>query len=81
MEDIRNHLFAALERLGDEKTPPSAQELARAKAVSEVAKTLIDSARVEVDFLKVRSLSSRANPLTSDFIENSKALPALESAP
>jgi len=50
IEDLRNHLFATLEALQDKDHP---MEIARAKAVAEVAQTLIDSARVEVDFLKV----------------------------
>jgi hypothetical protein len=78
MEDLRNHLFAQLERLGDETTPPTADELARARAVSDVAKTLIESARVEVEFHKVRTNASRADLRTikSDFLENGNALPA-----
>lgn len=50
MSDLRNHLFETLERLKDEETP---MELDRAKVVCEVAKNLIESAKVEVQFLKV----------------------------
>lgn len=50
IEDLRNHLFAALEGLADKQEP---MEIERAKAISEVAKTLIDSAKVEVELLKV----------------------------
>jgi hypothetical protein len=76
MEDLRNHLFAQLERLGDETTPPSKEEIERARAVSEVAKTLIDTARVEVDFLKVKTNAPRLVGVKSDFIDSGKALPA-----
>lgn len=48
--DLRNHLFAALEALADEDKP---MDIARAKAISEVAQTIIDSAKVEVDFARV----------------------------
>ena len=50
IEDVRNHLFAALEALSDKEAP---MEINRAKAIADVAQTIIDSARVEVDFLKV----------------------------
>jgi hypothetical protein len=78
MEDLRNHLFAQLERLNDETKPPSKEELDRARAVSDVAKTLIESARVEVEFHKVRTNSTRADLRTikSDFLDGANALPA-----
>lgn len=81
LEDLRNHLFAQLERLGDDSAPPSEQELARAKAVSETAKVLIDSARVEVEFLKVKSESPRLNGLSSPFLQNLKPLPPGSQSP
>lgn len=49
MVDLRQHLFETLEGLMDKDEP---MELDRAKAVSEVAQTLINSAKVEVDFIK-----------------------------
>lgn len=49
IEDLRNHLFATLEALQDEEKP---MDLARAKAISEVAQTVINSAKVEVQFLQ-----------------------------
>lgn len=52
IEDVRNHLFAALERLNDEDEPVSDQELARAKAIADVAQVIINSAKIEVDYLK-----------------------------
>lgn len=48
IEDLRNHLFATLESLSDEKSP---MPLDRAKAISDVAQTIINSAKVEVEFL------------------------------
>lgn len=50
IEDLRNHLFAALEGLADKEQP---MEIDRAKAISEVAGKLIDSAKCEVELLKV----------------------------
>nr|PZN75087.1 MAG: hypothetical protein DIU56_16960 [Pseudomonadota bacterium] len=49
MEDLRNHLFETLEALKDKDAP---MDLDRARAVAEVAKVLVDSAKVEVDFLR-----------------------------
>lgn len=49
IEDLRNHLFATIEALQDEDDP---MDLERAKTISEVAKTIISSAKVEVSFLK-----------------------------
>lgn len=49
MEDLRNHLFATLESLRDEAEP---MELERAKTIATVAGKLIDSAKVEVAFIK-----------------------------
>jgi hypothetical protein len=49
IDDLRNHLFATLEALQDEEKP---MDLDRAKAVAEVAQTLINVAKVEVEFAK-----------------------------
>lgn len=79
IEDLRNHLFQQLERLNDDSVIEGDgldREIKRAKAMSEVAKTLTDSARVEVDFLKMRTNSPRLVGARSDFIESTKALPA-----
>jgi hypothetical protein len=49
IEDLRNHLFAALESLADKDSP---MEIERAKAISDVAQTIINSAKVEVELLR-----------------------------
>lgn len=49
IDDLRNHLFEALEALKDEEKP---MDIARAKAIADVARVIVDSAKVEVDFLK-----------------------------
>jgi hypothetical protein len=51
MSDLRDHLFATLEALRDEEKP---MDINRAKAVSEVASTIIDAAKVEVEFMRAR---------------------------
>lgn len=50
IDDLRNHLFETLEALKDDEKP---MEIARAKAIAEVAGVLVESAKVEVDFLRV----------------------------
>lgn len=50
IEDLRNHLFETLEALKD---PDKPMDLERAKAVAGIAKEIIQSAKVEVDFLRV----------------------------
>ena len=49
IEDLRDHLFATLEALQDDEKP---MDLARASAVADVARAVIESAKVEVEFLK-----------------------------
>lgn len=49
IEDLRNHLFETIERLKDEDHP---LDLERARAIAEVAQVVINSAKVEVEFLK-----------------------------
>ncbi len=48
--DLRDHLFATLEALRDPEKP---MDIARAKAVVDVAQVVVDSARVECEFLKI----------------------------
>jgi hypothetical protein len=49
IDDLRNHLFETLEALRDKDEP---MDIARAKAVADVAKVIVETAKVEVDFLK-----------------------------
>lgn len=49
IDDLRDELFKALEGLGSGK-----MEVERARAVSQVAQTIINSAKVEVEAHKVR---------------------------
>ena len=50
VEDLRDHLFITIERLLDEEDP---MDLQRAKAISDTAQVIVNSAKTEVDFLKV----------------------------
>jgi hypothetical protein len=49
VEDLRNHLFETLEALKDKDAP---MDIEPARAIADVAQTIINSARVEVEFLK-----------------------------
>jgi hypothetical protein len=55
MSDVRDHLFMALERLGDEDLTGDKlqEEVTRAKQIKDIASVLIESAKTEVDFLRV----------------------------
>lgn len=48
---LRKQLFASIERLSGKTIDP--KEVERAKAIAETAQTIINSAKVEVDFLRV----------------------------
>lgn len=50
INDLRTHLFATLDSLRSKENP---MDIDRAKAVSDVAQTIINSAKVEVEHLKV----------------------------
>ena len=49
ISDLRDHLFETIEALKDKDQP---MDLARAKAISDVAQTIINVAKVEVDMVK-----------------------------
>lgn len=51
MVDVRNHLIAQLERLGDASHEDLAHEIDRAKALGQLGTVLIESAKAEVQFL------------------------------
>lgn len=67
IDDLRNHLFAALEGLSD---PTKPLEIDRARAIADVGRVIIDSAKAEVEFLKVTG-STRG----TGFIPEAEAIP------
>jgi hypothetical protein len=56
IEDLRNHLFEAIERLQDDekmKNPIALdKEVKRASSIAELAAVIVHSAKVEVEFMK-----------------------------
>ncbi|MDF3837093.1 hypothetical protein P3W85_29680 [Cupriavidus basilensis] len=71
IDKLREHLFATLEGLRDKKDPVSVE---LAKAVAEVSQTIINSAKVEVEYLKATGGKG-----SSRFLEGARAeaLPAV----
>jgi hypothetical protein len=57
LTDLRNHLFETLEALKDQDNP---MDVDRARAISEVGKTLIDSAKLELQFLELTGAAERS---------------------
>ncbi len=66
IETLRDHLFATLEALSDRENP---MDITRAKAISGVAQTIINSAMVEVKY--AQATGHRA----SEFLEAKPELP------
>jgi hypothetical protein len=61
--DLRNHLFAAIEGLMDEENP---MELDRARAIAEVAQVIVNSAKIECDYLKITGSGQVTGFIESD---------------
>ena len=55
ISDLRDHMFAQLERLGNEDLNEEQlkQEISRAQAISEVGKVIVESAKTEVMYAKL----------------------------
>ena len=54
INDLRDHLFTALERLdNDELTQDDLnKEIAKAQAVAQIGTVIINSAKIEIDFIR-----------------------------
>jgi hypothetical protein len=55
IDDVRAALFKALDGLADKSL-----DIERAKAISDVAQTIINSAKVQVDYLRVTGQTGEA---------------------
>lgn len=59
IEDLRNHLFAQLERLSDDeamKNPLARErEIQRANSIKSITDGIVSTVKVEIDFLKAVS--------------------------
>jgi uncharacterized membrane protein (UPF0127 family) len=65
LSDLRDHIFMALERLSDETltTDQVNVEVDKAKAISQLAGTLIQSAKVEIDFINATGVMESQSDL------------------
>lgn len=71
---LREHLFETLEALKDKDNP---MDIDRAKAVVEVAKAITETAKVEVDFMRVTGAARASDFIPQDALEAPPARPAL----
>mgnify|MGYP006981214021 CR=1 FL=1 len=69
IEDLRDHLFETIEALKDKSDP---MDLDRARTISTVANSIIESAKVEVQAMK-----ELGGHLATDFIPANTRAPAL----
>lgn len=72
IEDLRNHLFATLEDLRDKDKP---MDIARAKAIANVAAAIVNSAKVENEYMKLTGGKG------SGFIPAREQIPGTPTAP
>jgi hypothetical protein len=49
IDDLRSHLFETLKALRDKENP---MDIDRAKAIADIGRVVVDSAKVEVQFLE-----------------------------
>jgi hypothetical protein len=70
IEDLRNHLFEVLEALKDTENPMA---IDRAKAIADVAQVVVNSAKVEVDFIRATDAATDTGFIS---VDNNNALPS-----
>jgi hypothetical protein len=65
LSDLRDHIFMALERVADETltTDQVNLEIDKAKAISMLASTIIQSAKVEIDFINATGVMESQSDL------------------
>jgi hypothetical protein len=71
--DLRDHLFATLESLRDDERP---MEVDRAKAIADVARVIVESAKVEVHMLELTGAASGTGfiPEEASRVDQAKAV-------
>lgn len=76
ISDLRDHMFAQLERLSDETLSAEqiASEIERSKAISEIGKVIVESAKTEVLHLKLTNRLQDQPPKFLDLPEE-KVIP------
>lgn len=71
ISDLRNHLFSVLEELTD---PDSTYDIAKAKVVADVAQVIINSAKIENDYIKIIGGTHGSGFIEEGRMENIKTL-------
>lgn len=71
ISDLRNHLFVVLEELSD---PDANYDLEKAKVIANVAQTIINSASVENQYLKIVGGSQGSGFIEEKRMDNVKQL-------
>lgn len=68
ISDLRDHLFAALERIDNDElsTEDLNKEMQKAEAVAQIGNVIINSAKVEIDFMKASGMISSDSALFKD---------------
>ena len=68
LSDVRDHLFAVIEGLQDEKDP---MDINRANAIVNAASQIVNVAKVEVSYLKlqIESKAKTQTNLTNNFLD------------
>lgn len=74
IEGLRNHLFSQLERLGDEDVSGEEleNEIRRGKAISEVAGTIIETAKAEFRYMQITEQTDHKSTFMPDGTGNSQ---------
>tara|TARA_R110000868_G_C10414691_1_gene722693 strand:- start:194 stop:433 length:240 start_codon:yes stop_codon:yes gene_type:complete len=71
ISDLRNHLFSVLEELTDHN---STYDIAKAKVVADVAQVIINSAKIENDYIKIIGGTHGSGFIEEGRMENIKTL-------
>jgi hypothetical protein len=73
--ELRTELFSALRGLSDKSKP---MDIERAKAIADVAQTIINSAKVEVDFVRIAGGKDSGFIPSAPIAPGAPALPAID---
>lgn len=75
VEDLRNHLFEVIEGLKD-----GSVDIEKAKAIADVGQVIVNSAKVEVDYLRVTG-AAKGSGFIPDMPRGPAPLPAGDKPP
>jgi len=70
LSDLRNHMFAAMERMDDDSLTPEQlkNEIDKARSIAMVGSVIINSAKVEVDYIKATGMIEAESDLFKSII-------------